>query len=118
MAKRSARIHSMFNIIGVVWMILLMPIILPILKSFVENYMHLFDYAIEVEKENATLDDQITTFTLAAFHTFFNLTNVLLLLPFVGYLVRGAIWSVKPKAVDQLYKGQRAEEDAQKTQEV
>ena len=100
-AKRSARIHSMFNIIGVVWMIILMPYILEFLKGFVENSMHIFEGAIEVEKENATREDQITTFTLAAFHTFFNLTNVLLLIPFVGYLVRLAIWSVPSKAADQ-----------------
>ncbi|MCB0707308.1 MAG: Na/Pi cotransporter family protein [Saprospiraceae bacterium] len=87
-AKRSARIHSMFNIIGVSWMVLILPLVLPALSGFVvkvfgiaDPYTHANDMPI----------------ALSAFHTFFNLTNVLLLIGFVPWLVKAAIWSVKSK---------------------
>ncbi len=78
-AKRSARIHSMFNIIGVIWMVVLLPVFLPLVESFMLKFFGSTDAPL----------------TLAAFHTFFNLTNVILLLGFVPFLVKAAIWSVK-----------------------
>jgi len=78
-AKRSARIHSMFNVVGVIWMVILLPFFLPFIKDFMGTMFGTDDAPM----------------TLAAFHTFFNLTNVLLLLGFVPFLVKAAIWSVK-----------------------
>ncbi|MEM1323939.1 MAG: Na/Pi cotransporter family protein [Bacteroidota bacterium] len=83
-AKRSARIHSMFNIIGVTWMVLLMPVLLPVLSNIVQN-------TFGINPDNPA-DIPIA---LSAFHTVFNLLNVLLLIGFVNYLVKIAIWSVK-----------------------
>jgi len=83
-AKRSARIHSMFNIIGVTWMVILLPVFLPFVIDFMQDYAGTTDAPI----------------TLAAFHTFFNLTNVIIMLAFVPLLVRAAIWSVKGSAED------------------
>jgi len=85
-AKRSARIHSMFNIIGVTWMVILMPVLLPILANFVESVFGI---------GNPMTSAEDMPIGLSAFHTFFNLTNVLLLLGFVPLLVKAAIWSVK-----------------------
>ena len=85
-AKRSARIHSMFNIIGVTWMVILMPVILPQLANFVE-------WAFGIGNPMTSAEDM--PIGLSAFHTFFNLTNVLLLLAFVPLLVKAAIWSIK-----------------------
>lgn len=77
-AKRSARIHSMFNIVGVIWMVILLPFFLPLVKDFMLNFLGTSDAPM----------------TLAAFHTFFNISNVILLLGFVPWLVKAAIWSV------------------------
>ena len=77
-AKRAARIHSSFNIIGVTWMVLLLPYALDLVTNISENVIHV--------SENET--------KLALFHTFFNLTNVLLLIWFVPLLVKLAIRSV------------------------
>lgn len=85
-AKRSARIHSLFNIIGVAWMVIMLPILLPMLSSFMQSTFGITDpYA-------SALDMPIV---LSAFHTVFNLTNVLLLIGFVPLLVKASIWSVK-----------------------
>ncbi len=87
-AKRSARIHSMFNVIGVTWMVILLPVILPILSNIVQSLFGIGD-------PFTNADDM--PIALSAFHTFFNLTNVLLLLAFVPWLVKMAIKTVPQK---------------------
>jgi len=83
-AKRSARIHSLFNIIGVTWAIL------------VYRYMliGIDDYLVKGDSFN---DGASANEALAYFHTLFNLMNVLLLIGFVPWLVRMAEKTVKSK---------------------
>lgn len=90
-AKRSARIHSLFNIIGVCWMIFLMPYILPIVSSGVQ-------YLFNVQDPYTNATDM--PIGLSAFHTVFNLLNVILLLGFVKFLVKAAIYTVKENPDD------------------
>jgi len=98
-AKRSARIHSMFNIIGVTWMVIALPWVIGLLDQFVQNFSGLFEGHVEVGAELDAVNT-INTYKLAAFHTVFNLLNVVLLLPFVPWLVKTAVWSVKSKKED------------------
>ncbi len=68
-AKRVARSHTLFNVFGVVWML---PLMVPVLG--------MIDGIIPGDP----LTDPLATPThLAAFHTFFNLTNTFLLVWFV-----------------------------------
>ena len=92
-AKRSARIHSIFNLIGVTWMVIILPVFLPFLLSVMENISGWFGFTVGDPYNNAG-DIPIA---LSGFHTAFNITNVLLLLGFVPWLVKAAIWSVKQK---------------------
>ncbi|MEJ6808510.1 MAG: PhoU domain-containing protein, partial [Saprospiraceae bacterium] len=96
-AKRSARIHSLFNIIGVTWMIILLPFILTFLSGFVESFSHIFEGAVKT-KAAGNEEQIINTYKLAAFHTTFNIMNVLIMLPFVSWLVKMAIKTVPEKA--------------------
>ncbi len=84
-AKRSARIHSLFNIVGVSWMILVMPYFLDLLTQILPP----------------PEGGDSNKFALAAFHTAFNATNVILLIGFVPMIVKLAIKSVKPKADEE-----------------
>jgi len=88
-AKRSARIHSMFNIIGVVWMVILLPYVLPILSNITQSIFGTDDVPI----------------ALSAFHTFFNITNVLLLIAFVPWLVKMSIKTVPQKDGEESIEG-------------
>ncbi|TVP53787.1 MAG: Na/Pi cotransporter family protein [Halomonadaceae bacterium] len=83
-AKRAARFHFFFNIIGVIWM---MAIIFPVLhlmdsaiQTFTNSTMSVMTGDIE-SRSNATL-------ALSLFHTTFNILNVVLLFAFVPYLIR------------------------------
>jgi phosphate:Na+ symporter len=92
-AKRSARIHSMFNIIGVTWMVILLPFVLDGIEWFSVEIMG---------NANPFENNESIPFALSYFHTFFNLTNVLLLIWFVPFLVKMAIKSVPSKGDDDL----------------
>lgn len=92
-AKRSARIHSMFNIIGVAWMVILLPFVLDGIEWFSVKIMG---------NANPFENSESIPFALSYFHTFFNLTNVLLLIWFVPFLVKMAIKSVASKGDDDL----------------
>lgn len=80
-AKRSAKIHSMFNIIGVTWMVILLP-------YFIDLIHYIWP---------APTGDGADKFTLATFHTLFNTMNVLIMIWFVPQLVRLATRLVTSK---------------------
>ncbi|NGP86819.1 Na/Pi cotransporter family protein [Fodinibius halophilus] len=83
-AKRAARFHFVFNIVGVLWMLALMQPFLMGIDSLMgyfipgaESILHATD---EIGRANATL-------ALSLFHSTFNILNVLLLIGFVPYIV-------------------------------
>lgn len=90
-AKRSARIHSIFNVIGVTWMVISLPFFLDLVDWFSVSVMG-----------NASPYESVESipFALSYFHTAFNLANVLLLIGFVPQLVRFAERTVKSKEQD------------------
>lgn len=92
-AKRSARIHSMFNIIGVTWMLILMPYALDIVNYVVLTYTDLISPYTPVNEWGNNMSP--VPIALSFFHTGFNLLNVLMLIWFVPALVRVAENSIK-----------------------
>ncbi len=86
-AKRSARIHSLFNIIGVTWMLFAYPFYLKVINSAMVN----MGMASPFERSESI------PIALSYFHTAFNLSNVLLLIWFVPWLVKLATKSVRSK---------------------
>lgn len=94
-AKRSARIHSMFNIIGVTWAVIVFPFFLKGIAWGMEL----------AGAGNPFVDTEVSANTgLAIFHTVFNLANVLILIWFVPQLVRIAERTVKSRgAADEAF---------------
>lgn len=94
-ARRTARIHSAFNIIGVGWVLLIFPFFLKAVNFLTEN----------IAGGNPMLEPLIYGSTgLAVLHTTFNLANVVLMIWFVPQFVRYAEKSVKPKGnKDELF---------------
>ena len=106
-AKRSARIHSMFNIIGVTWMLLVFPFFLQ-LVNYVCVGMGFFPpletgTGAEISSmtpEAARMRESSVTFGLSIFHTLFNLMNVIVLIGFAHKLAELAERLIKPKDDD------------------
>ena len=87
-AKRAARFHFFFNIIGVIWMLALMPIFLKFVDFMIINFTPAHLSVLDDSPEariNATLG-------LSLFHTTFNVLNVLFLFAFVPWLIRLVTW--------------------------
>lgn len=90
-AKRAARAHMLFNIIGVIWMLF-------IFTPFV-NFIHNWFQSISnsISGVDAASPDQINRYALALFHTMFNIINTVLLIGFVKYIEKAAVYMVKAK---------------------
>lgn len=83
-AKRAARFHFFFNVIGVIWMLIVItPFITGIdriMMAVVPDSLSVFSDDVS-SRANATL-------ALSLFHTLFNVINVLVLFAFVPLLIR------------------------------
>lgn len=84
-AKRAARFHFVFNIFGVIWMLIL---IYPFIQGidYIVGYFSsapgsILHASSQLSRVNATLG-------LSLFHSLFNVTNVLVISPFVPKIVR------------------------------
>ena len=84
-AKRAARFHFVFNMFGVIWMMILIdPFLMGIdslMSYFVPESGSILHATSQIGRANATL-------ALSLFHSVFNVLNVLLLVGFVPYIVR------------------------------
>lgn len=83
-AKRAARFHFFFNVIGVTWMMILIYPVLGVIDNvvqlFTESPVSVMSGDVEA-RPNATL-------ALSLFHTSFNVLNVVFLFAFVPLIVR------------------------------
>ena len=83
-AKRAARFHLIFNLIGVAWMLAAIYPVMHLIDMVVQNFstapVSILSDAPEA-RPNATL-------ALSLFHTSFNILNVILLFAFIPYIVR------------------------------
>lgn len=98
-AKRAARAHLIFNIFGVIWMLL-------IFNSFTGWIEDLFIYIQEQPWGTAFAGAETTDkykYALALFHTCFNIINTLLLVWFVIYIEKIVIKLVKRKDDDESF---------------
>ncbi|MCC7331346.1 MAG: Na/Pi cotransporter family protein [Flavobacteriales bacterium] len=96
-AKRSARIHSLFNIIGVGWMVLVISFtpFLEFLSWIGTEYL---------KNPNPMVDVAGTPMGLAIFHTTFNALNVSIMIWVLDWLVKLATKTVKSKGeLDEEY---------------
>ncbi len=87
-AKRAARIHSLFNILGVCWMFLILPWFLECLDSVLQQTIY---------TNSAYTETQNVPLALSAFHTVFNILNALIFIGLVPWLVNLATKTVKSR---------------------
>lgn len=89
-AKRAARVHTLFNILGVVWMVLVLPIFLDGISWFTQFVL---------QQENPLTNPDGMNYGLSAFHTAFNIVNALILLPLVPWLIFLAKKTIPDKTI-------------------
>ena len=85
-SRRAAMAHLVFNIFGVIWVLCLFKPVTMGVSWFVEDIMKTIDPAVAV------------SFKLSAFHTAFNICNVLILIWFVKFVLhRLRLFPTHPK---------------------
>ncbi len=91
-ARRAALAHLAFNVFGVFWVLFLFHPFTESVSWFVENVMHTTEPSIAVP------------FKLSAFHTCFNILNVLILIWFVKLIERTVCILIPQKEVEEEYR--------------
>ena len=81
-AKRAARAHFIFNIFGVIWMILSFQFFITTIDSYMINNMGISPLNFDIDNPVAI------PLGLSIFHTTFNILNMILLVGFVPYISR------------------------------
>ncbi|HUV06768.1 MAG TPA: Na/Pi cotransporter family protein [Spirochaetia bacterium] len=96
-ARRAARIHTLFNVMGVLWMAVVFTPFLRLVDLIVPGeIMGVGGHGAGGSEASGSEAGSITAH-LAMFHTLFNLTNTLLFIGFVPHLARLIEWIVKDK---------------------
>lgn len=91
-ARRAALAHLVFNIFGVIWVLVLFYPFTNGVSWFVTNVMRISDPAVAV------------SFKLAAFHTAFNISNTFIMIWFVSLIEKTVCSIIKPKMEDEEYR--------------
>ncbi len=91
-ARRAAFAHFIFNFFGIIWVLCIFHPFIDMVKDIV-NYI-----APNTPKEIAI------TYTLSAFHTAFNICNVLILIWFIKPIERLVCFVIKSKPEDEEYR--------------
>ena len=97
-AKRAAMSHTIFNVFGVIWaLILFQPF-----TALVGKVIELFGLPNPAAEGFAVVEGDMSSSTAALYglsmlHTMFNTINTLLLVWFIKYIEKAVVWIIKPK---------------------
>ena len=96
-AKRAAMSHTIFNVTGVIWALILFNPFLKLVGFVTENLFGLPNPAAEgfVVTEAGTASSTAALYGLSMLHTLFNTINMLLLIWFTGAIAKAVSWIVK-----------------------
>ena len=89
-ARRAAMAHLVFNVFGVIWVLILF-------YPFVRTVCRV----VGIDPTADTIDATRLTFALAAFHTGFNVINTALLIGFIPQLEKLVCRIIKPRKTDE-----------------
>ena len=92
-ARRAAVAHLMFNVFGVLWVLILF-----------EPFIHMVDWLITDFMKVSEADGVAVSFKLSAFHTCFNVCNVLILIWFVHFIEKTVCKLVPQKEQEEEYR--------------
>ena len=103
-AKRAAMSHTIFNVFGVIWALILFKPFLQLVGVITENLFGLPNPAADgfVVTDPASATGTAALYGLSMLHTLFNLTNTLLLIWFTKWIARAVSWIIPvPKNQDK-----------------
>ncbi len=94
-ARRTAYAHVIFNLVGALWMAILLPLYLPLIQVILEAMYGMGPAEAAAADPGDSRDlrtEAMITAGIAITHTTFNVVNTILFLPFLAPFVRLLIW--------------------------
>lgn len=92
-ARRAALSHMMFNVFGVIWVLL-----------FFQPFLSMVEWIIDDVMKVSSADGVAVSFKLSAFHTCFNVCNVLILVWFVKAIEKTVCKFIPQKETEEEYR--------------
>ena len=101
-AKRAAMSHTIFNLFGVIWALILFQPFTALVGKIIE----LFGLPNPAAEGFAVVEGSVDTSTAALYglsmlHTLFNTINTLILIWFIKLIEKAVVWMIKPKNQDK-----------------
>ena len=101
-AKRAAMSHTIFNVFGVIWALILFKPFTALVGKIIE----LFGLPNPAAEGFAVVEGSADTSTAALYglsmlHTLFNTINTLILIWFIKLIEKAVVWIIKPKTQDK-----------------
>ena len=101
-AKRAAMSHTIFNVFGVIWALILFKPFTALVGKIIE----FFGFPNPAADGFAVVEGSVETSTAALYglsmlHTLFNTINTLILVWFIKLIEKAVVWMIKPKNQDK-----------------
>ena len=101
-AKRAAMSHTIFNVFGVIWALILFQPFTALVGKIIE----LFGLPNPAAEGFAVVEGDMSSSTAALYglsmlHTLFNTINTLILIWFIKLIEKAVVWMIKPKNQDK-----------------
>ncbi len=101
-AKRAAMSHTIFNVFGVIWALILFQPFTALVGKIIE----LFGLPNPAAEGFAVVDGDMSSSTAALYglsmlHTLFNTINTLILVWFIKLIEKAVVWMIQPKNQDK-----------------
>ena len=116
-AKRAARAHTIFNIVGVVWVLIVFGPIVKLISYIMVGLgfqdpvvasgqlAAIAEGVVEGNPETIELYKNSLLYGIAMLHTLFNVTNTLVLIWFTPLIEKAVVWLVKePKGETEVFR--------------
>ena len=120
-AKRAARAHTIFNLIGVIWVLALFYVIVPLIckvmtalgwvdptwasAQLTQNAELIKAGAAGASAADVAMWKDSLLYGIAMLHTLFNITNTFVLIWFVPLIEKAVVWLVKePKGETEVFR--------------
>ena len=101
-AKRAARAHTVFNVFGVIWMLIIFKPFLNLVGMVMETLGFANPMTVDLTSPGA---DTSLLYGISMLHTLFNITNTIVLIWFVPQIVKIVQWMVKePKGEGEVFR--------------
>ncbi len=100
-AKRAARAHTVFNVFGVLWVLIVFKPFLRLVGIVMEALGFSNPLTVDLTSPDA---ETSLLYGISMLHTLFNITNTMILIWFTSYIERLVVWMVKAPKGEEVFR--------------